>query len=97
MRPAGQGVETIVEDVLHVDPEWHRLATLPGLQEGWADLKVKAAVAIAECQARATRWPLQRGSMAFATCAYNTMSEPSPTPRARCARLTPDRLCSAAA
>ncbi|KAK9836114.1 hypothetical protein WJX81_002381 [Elliptochloris bilobata] len=45
------GVETIVEDVLHVDPEWHRLATLPGIQEGWAELKVKAAVAISECQA----------------------------------------------
>lgn len=52
-----QGVETVVEDLLHGDPEWHRLAALPGLQEGWAELKVKAAAAIAECQARARRRP----------------------------------------
>jgi len=61
-RPAGgaQGVETVVEDLLHGDPEWHRLAALPGLQEGWAELKVKAAVAIAECQARAPAAPHAR-------------------------------------
>lgn len=78
-----------MEDMLHVDPEWHRLATLPGLQEGWADLKVKVAVAIAECQARALRSPFQRGRRAFATGAYDTMSGPSPPPSTRCARLTP--------
>lgn len=86
---AGQGVETIVEDMLHVDPEWHRLATLPGLQEGWADLKVKVAVAIAECQACAIRSPFRRGSMACVTGAYDAMSGPSPPPSPRCARVTP--------
>ena len=50
-----QGIETIVEDVLHVDPEWYRLGTLLGVQEGWAELKVKAAAAISECQARPRR------------------------------------------
>ena len=54
-RDALQGIETIVEDVLHVDPEWYRLGTLPGVQEGWAELKVKAAAAISECQARPRR------------------------------------------
>lgn len=48
-----QGVETIVEDLLHGDREWPRLAALPGVQEGWAELQVKAAAAIAECQVRA--------------------------------------------
>ena len=52
-----QGIETIVEDALHVDPEWHRLGRLPGVQEGWAELKVKAAAAISECQARPRRHP----------------------------------------
>lgn len=55
-----QGIETIVEDVLHVDPEWHRLGALPGVQEGWAELKVKAAAAISECQARSRRHRQQR-------------------------------------
>ena len=58
-RGALQGIKTIVEDVLHVDPEWHRLATLPGIQEGWAELKVKAASAISECQAR-PHWHCQQ-------------------------------------
>lgn len=62
-----QGIETIVEDVLHVDPEWHRLGTLPGVQEGWAELKVKAAAAISECQARPRRHCQQRLTRCYHT------------------------------
>lgn len=42
------GVETLLEDTIAVDPEWHKLLAVPGLLEPWNDVKDKWQVATEE-------------------------------------------------
>jgi hypothetical protein len=49
MRAAGlAGVETLLDDLTAAEPEWAKLAGVPGLLDPWSEVKEKVGVATEE-------------------------------------------------
>ena len=46
-----QGIEMLLEDMVKADAEWSKLAQVPGLVDGWTDVKDKLGVATEEFKA----------------------------------------------
>ena len=46
-----QGIETLLEDMVKADAEWGKLRQVPGLVDGWTDVKDKAGIATEEFKA----------------------------------------------
>ncbi len=42
------GVESLLEDMVNGDPDWAKMNGVPGLLEGWADVREKFTVATEE-------------------------------------------------
>ena len=53
LKAAGgfQGIETLLEDMVKADTEWARLGQVPGLIDGWPDVKDKVGIATEEFKA----------------------------------------------
>ncbi|DBB11623.1 hypothetical protein WJX82_004054 [Trebouxia sp. C0006] len=46
-----EGIETLLEDMVKADAEWGKLGQVPGLVDGWTDVKDKAGIATEEFKA----------------------------------------------
>ena len=46
-----QGIETLLEDMVKADSEWSKLAQVPGLMDGWTDVKDKVNMATEDFKA----------------------------------------------
>ena len=46
-----QGIETLLEDMVRADAEWSKLVQVPGLVDGWTDVKDKVGIATEEFKA----------------------------------------------
>lgn len=49
-----QGIETLLEDMVKADVEWSKLGQIPGLVDGWTDVKDKVGIATEEFKAGST-------------------------------------------
>ena len=46
-----QGIETLLEDMVKADAEWAKLGQIPGLIDGWTDVKDKVGISTEEFKA----------------------------------------------
>lgn len=46
-----QGIESLLEDMVKADAEWSKLSQVPGLMDGWTDVKDKVGIATEEFKA----------------------------------------------
>ncbi|KAL3160580.1 hypothetical protein ABBQ32_010517 [Trebouxia sp. C0010 RCD-2024] len=46
-----EGIETLLEDMVKADVEWSKLGQIPGLVDGWTDVKDKVGIATEEFKA----------------------------------------------